>query len=198
MSINPSKNPFDLFNDWFDQACEREPDYPNAMTLASVDAKGIPSARIVLLKEHDTEGFAFYTNFESRKGKEILKNPNVALVFYWKSLQKQIRIEGVAAQVSDERAQSYYDSRPRLSRLGAWASQQSRPLRDRETLEQRVKDYDQQFDGQEFFPRPPYWSGFLVKPKRFEFWEEIEFRLHDRFIFDLDKTGNWVATRLYP
>lgn len=198
MQIDPEKNPYVLFDEWYAKAQETESSYPNAMTIASVDKAGRPSARIVLLKEHDHDGFIFYTNFEGRKGQEILENPNVALCFYWKSLKCQIRIEGSAAPVSDEQAQAYFNTRPRLSRLGAWASQQSRPLESREALEVSVKAYEQQFDDQEFFPKPEYWSGFRVTPRSFEFWVEIDYRLHDRFVFKQNSQLNWEAQRLYP
>ena len=196
--INPDKNPFDSFNDWYEAAEKTEPSYPNAMTVASVSEDGRPSARITLLKEWNEEGYVFYTNFESRKGQEILKNKHVALCFYWKSLKKQIRIEGIAKHVSEEQAQAYFNSRPRMSRLGAWASEQSRPLNSRDTLEERVATFEEKFKGREFFQKPPHWSGFRVIPESFEFWEEIDFRLHNRFLFTQDESGQWQSQRLYP
>lgn len=198
MTINIELSPFDLFDKWYEKAKESEPSDPNAMTLASVSADGRPSARIVLLKEWDEHGYIFYTNFESRKAQEVFATNNVALCFHWKSLKKQIRIEGTASPVSDEQAQAYFDTRPRMSRIGAWASMQSRPLDKRETFEQRITDFDAQFDGQEFFPKPPHWSGFRITPENFEFWEELDFRLHNRFVFTKNSANEWIPQRLYP
>lgn len=192
---SPPSDPFDLFAGWFAEAEAGEPNDPNAMTLATVDATGRPSARIVLLKGWDRDGFVFYTNTLSRKGSEIAGNPAVALLFHWKSLRRQARIEGRAAPVSDAEADAYFLTRPRQSRVGAWASEQSRPLADRATLEARVAKFDQTYP--DVVPRPPHWSGYRVTPERFEFWRDMPFRLHDRFLYGREGDG-WTLGRLYP
>lgn len=197
MSDKMPADPFPMFGEWFEEAHETEINDPNAVTVASVDAEGRPSARMVLLKGWDPQGFVFYTNFESRKGQQILGNPNVALLFHWKSLQRQIRIEGTAAQVPDEEADAYYASRARQSRIGAWASKQSRPLESRFALEKAVASYAAKFNIGEI-PRPPHWSGFRVTPRKIEFWRDGAFRLHDRFVYDRQDDDSWTITRLYP
>jgi pyridoxamine 5'-phosphate oxidase len=169
---------------------------PNAMTLATVSAGGAPSARIVLLKGWDAAGFVFYTNTESRKGNEIAANAAVALLFHWKSLRRQIRIEGQAAPVTAAEADAYYATRPRVSRLGAWASDQSRPLAERAILELRVAELEQRYPGEDI-PRPPHWSGYRVTPRRFEFWRDMPFRLHDRRVFTPAGDG-WDEGRIFP
>jgi pyridoxamine 5'-phosphate oxidase len=189
-------DPFALFADWMHAAEAAELNDPNAMTLATVAASGKPSVRIVLLKGWDRDGFVFYTNTQSRKGDDIGGNPAVALLFHWKSLRRQIRIEGPAALVSPEEADAYYATRPRISRLGAWASDQSRPLADRAILEQRVAALEAEHPGEDI-PRPPHWSGYRVTPERFEFWQDMPFRLHDRTVFTAD--GNdWRQAKLFP
>jgi len=188
--------PFGLFGEWFAAAEAAEPDNPNAMTLATATPDGVPSARIVLLKGWDEHGFVFYTNFESRKGTELAANPRAALLFYWKSLSRQVRIEGSTAPVTEAEADEYYGSRPRLSRIGAWASDQSRPLTSRAALEARVASFEARYPG-EAVPRPPFWSGFRLTPARFEFWQERPFRLHERRIFTRAGTG-WQTGMLYP
>ncbi|HUA77439.1 MAG TPA: pyridoxamine 5'-phosphate oxidase [Acetobacteraceae bacterium] len=188
--------PFGLFREWFAAAAAAEPDNTNAMTLATATADGMPSARIVLLKGWDESGFVFYTNLGSRKGTELSDNPRAALLFYWKSLSRQIRIEGTAALVSGAEADEYYASRPRLSRIGAWASEQSRPLASRAGLEARVAEIEARYPD-ETVPRPPFWSGFRLTPARFEFWEERPFRLHDRRTFVRAGAG-WRTGLLYP
>tara|TARA_Y100001001_G_C7955889_1_gene290728 strand:- start:690 stop:1214 length:525 start_codon:yes stop_codon:yes gene_type:complete len=174
------------------------------MSLATVgydeSGKPRPSVRIVLLKEYDETGFVFYTNLESRKGEELKAEPQAALCFHWKSLKRQIRIEGDIEQVTEKQAQNYYNGRPRGSRISAWASRQSRPLQSRETFEAEIKTFEEKFQGQNIIPKPPFWSGFRLKPTRFEFWEEFEYRRHNRFIFlpgQGSKTG-WDTQRLYP
>jgi pyridoxamine 5'-phosphate oxidase len=189
-------DPFATFALWFGEAKQSEVNDPNAMTVATCTADGKPSARIALLKEWDARGFVFYTNLESRKSNEIKQNPRIALLFHWKSLQRQIRIEGPATQVTDDQADAYFAGRPRLSRLGAWASAQSRPLADRATFEAKLAEVEARFP-EETTPRPPFWSGWRVTPEQFEFWQDMAFRLHDRITFT--RIGNaWQTGRLYP
>jgi pyridoxamine 5'-phosphate oxidase len=191
-----SDDPFSLFAGWMEQAEASEPNDPNAMTLATATPEGRPSARMVLLKGWDRSGFVFYTNLESRKGGELAANPQVALLFHWKSLKRQIRIEGAAVPVSDAEADAYFASRPRLSRLGAWASDQSRPLDSRASLAGRVAALELRYAVGEI-PRPPHWSGFRVVPSAFEFWQDAAFRLHDRQVFRRAH-DRWETMRLYP
>ncbi len=188
--------PFDLFNSWFDMAKESELNDPSAMNLATATPDGRPSSRMVLLKDFDTAGFVFYTNLESNKGKQLADNAHVALNFHWKSLRKQVRIEGEAAPVSDEEADAYFQSRPRGSRIGAWASDQSRPMEGMFVLERRVAEFTAKFHVGEV-PRPPHWSGFRVDPQLIEFWSDGKFRLHERIVYHRD--GNaWTTERLFP
>ncbi len=189
-------DPFDQFGLWLAEAETTEPNDPNAMTLATVSAAGKPGARIVLLKGWDRDGFVFYTNTASRKGDDIAANPSVSLLFHWKSLRRQIRIEGLAAPVSPAEADAYYATRPRISRLGAWASDQSRPLPDRAILAERVAALETKYPGDDI-PRPPHWSGYRVTPARFEFWQDMPFRLHDRTIFTPDGQL-WRQAQLFP
>lgn len=189
-------DPFAQFDAWFREARESEPSNSNAMTLATVSSAGRPSTRVVLLKDHDPQGFVFYTNFNSQKGQELLANPHASLCFYWKSLDRQIRIEGVARPVADEEADAYYASRPRGSQIGAWASEQSRSIASRELLEERVEELTKKYEGADI-PRPPHWSGFRVVPDRIEFWTNRESRLHDREVFLRDGEV-WTALRLQP
>lgn len=190
-------DPYARFDEWFAVAKASEPNDPNAMTLATCTPEGKPSARIVLLKERDRQGFVFYTNTESRKGGEIAANRHVALLFHWKSLQRQIRIEGVAEAVHDDQADAYFAGRPRVSKLGAWASDQSRALPSRAVLEARVADMEARFPG-EAIPRPPHWSGYRVIPARFEFWQDMPFRLHERSIYTANAAGGWDTHALFP
>ncbi len=189
-------DPFALFASWMAEAEARELNDPNAMTLATVSAAGVPSARIVLLKGWDHAGFVFYTNTQSRKGDELAANPSVALLFHWKSLRRQIRIEGRASPVSQAEADAYYASRPRVSRLGAWASDQSRPLAGRAVLEARLAEMEARYPGEDI-PRPPHWSGYRVVPSAFEFWQDQPYRLHDRTVFERDGAA-WRAGKLFP
>jgi len=195
--ININENPFILFDKWFSEAKEKEINNPNAMNLATVGKDFCPSSRIVLLKTYDKSGFVFYTNFNSRKGSDIKENPNVVLNFFWKSLLKQVRIEGVAESVSNQVADNYFDSRSENSRLGAWASNQSSILSNRNELEKKVIEYKEKFKGKKI-TRPIYWSGFKIKPKLIEFWQEMPFRLHDRVEFIRSDDNNFVGRRLYP
>lgn len=190
-------HPFDLFADWLDDAKSSEINDPNALALATVDADGLPNVRIVLLKEYDERGFVVYTNFESQKGTELLSSKKAALNFHWKSLGRQIRVRGTVDIMSDAEADDYYQSRPLGSRIGAWASQQSRPLTTREELMDRVASYETAHG--ETPPRPPYWSGFRIEPLSIEFWQEGPYRLHNRLRFDRpDLTAPWTIQRLYP
>lgn len=191
-------NPFDLFDGWLQAASETEPNDANAMTVATADADGHPSARILLLKGFDEQGFVFYSNMESQKGREIQVNPFVALCFHWKSVRRQVRVSGPVARVTGEEADAYFNSRPRGSRVGAWASQQSRPLADRPALMEAVENADRKYPG-DSVPRPPYWSGWRLTPLAIEFWQDGEFRLHDRFRFSrASESDAWIVDRLYP
>lgn len=196
MAIDPTDDPIDLFHAWFAEAEKSEPHVPNAMSVASVDADGQPSIRLVLLKGADRDGFVFYTNLESQKGIELLANPKAALCFHWKSLKRQVRIEGPAELVSDEEADEYFASRPRGSQLGAWASDQSRPMTGKAELMKRVASYTAKF-GVSKVPRPAHWSGFRVRHERLEFWEDARFRLHDRLVYVREGDG-WRTDVLYP
>ena len=189
-------NPFNQFGDWMKEARSSEPNDSNAMTLATVSAAGRPAARIVLLKAWDERGFVFYTNLESRKSNEIRENAQVALLFHWKSRLRQIRIEGIVSPVSDAEADAYFASRQRVSKLGAWASDQSRPLASREVFEERLKAVEARFPG-DAIPRPANWSGWRVAPDTIEFWQEREFRLHEREVFKRVGQG-WETGLLYP
>jgi pyridoxamine 5'-phosphate oxidase len=189
-------NPFELFEQWFAEARAAEPNDPDAMALATARPDGRPSVRMVLLKGFGPEGFVFYTNLDSRKGAEIAANAHAALLFHWKSLRRQVRIEGAVEPVSDAEADAYFSSRSRDSQLGAWASYQSRPLDSRASFEKRFEDFARRFDG-ENVPRPPRWSGFRVKPERIEFWTDRPHRLHERRLFSAGPAG-WSEGLLYP
>lgn len=193
---DPPKDPIETFKAWLDEAAASEPTDPTAMALATVGEDGMPSVRMVLLKGVDHRGFAFYTNLESRKGCQLLARPKAALVFHWKSLGRQVRVEGEVRQVDDAEADAYFDTRPRDSRIGAWASKQSRPLLGRFELEKRVAEYGLKYAVGEV-PRPPFWSGFVVEPRYIEFWRHGAFRLHDRLAYYRTENG-WRTERLYP
>jgi len=197
-------DPIELFHRWFRLATETEPNDPNAMSLATATPNGQPSVRMVLMKRIDAAGFAFYTNVESQKGRELLANPQAALCFHWKSLRRQVRVEGLVRDLPGADADAYFHSRSRSSQIGAIASQQSRPLNTREELEARAAVIAEQYpesqsddSSDQKIPRPTYWRGFLVWPQRVEFWQDGPHRLHDRAVFE--RTGNlWTRTRLYP
>jgi pyridoxamine 5'-phosphate oxidase len=189
--------PFRLFAEWLDDAVKSEPNDPNGVALATVDETGMPNVRMVLLKGFDEQGFVFYTNLESIKGREILASMKAAMCFHWKSLRRQVRVRGPVEIVSDAEADAYYATRPRGSRIGAWASKQSRPLESRFALEKAVAEYTARYVIGEI-PRPPYWSGFRIVPETIEFWHDRPFRLHDRVMFSRTAAGVWEKTRLYP
>jgi pyridoxamine 5'-phosphate oxidase len=193
-----AEEPFRLFAAWFAEAKRAEPVNPDAMALATIDANGLPNARMVLLKGFDERGFVFYTNFDSVKGRELGGSPKAALTFYWKSLQRQVRARGDVETVATEEADAYFATRSRMAQIGAWASKQSEELESRLAFEKAVARYTAKF-GVGSVPRPPHWSGYRVKPQEIEFWQERPFRLHDRIVFHRATAGApWSKTRLYP
>lgn len=203
IDFTQSSEPFKLFEDWFEQASASELNDPNAMALATVDGHGMPNVRTVLMKGLDgsgraDRGFVFYTNTSSTKGWELLSNPKAAMLFHWKSLRRQVRIRGTVGLVSNKEADGYFSTRPRGSRIGAWASDQSKPLTSRKELEDYVASLEKHYAEGEI-PRPPHWSGFRLLPLEIEFWHDRPYRLHDRVVFSRSGVdGVWEKTRLYP
>ena len=191
------QSPFDLFEKWWQEALAADIDEVNAMTLATASIDGVPSARIVLLKGYSEKGFVFFTNYESYKGRQLEENPRAALIFFWKELERQVRVTGIVEKTSDQESDEYYASRPEGSRLGAWASPQSQVIEDREWLEQNEKQFRSKFDGKPI-PRPASWGGYRVKPVTIEFWQGRSSRLHDRLQFNLLGDGVWSLERLAP
>ncbi len=190
-------DPLKQFEVWYAEAVEAVKDDPNAVLVATADEQGRPSSRVVLLKEYDEQGFVFYTNYASRKGEQILKNPSVAMTFYWPDLMRQVRIEGSVEKVSREQSEAYFRKRPRASQIGAWASSQSEQISSREALEERFRETEEKFDGKEI-PAPPNWGGFRVAPHRYEFWQGRAGRLHDRICYLHAGSGDWDVVRLSP
>ena len=191
-------DPIELFKVWMDEAKKTEPNDPNALSLATSNKNNIPSVRMVLLKEFNQNGFVFYTNLNSQKGNELKENPNAAMCFHWKSLLRQIRISGTITQVEDSVADQYYNSRGYDSRIGAWASKQSKELKNRDELENSIKEFKKKFNDENNVPRPNHWSGWNLSPKRIEFWLDGDSRIHERLNYTIDKNGNWIKSLLSP
>ena len=192
--VNP--NPLVQFASWFKQAQDAQVPEPNAMTLATVDAHNQPSARIVLIKEARQDGFVWFTNYNSRKGHDLLEQPKASLLFFWQQLERQVRVEGIVSRVDDAESDAYYHSRPTNSKLGAWSSPQSEVIADRSVIESEMQRYTSEFGNQP--PRPPHWGGYILKPTYFEFWQGRASRLHDRIAYQLAEDGNWQIVRLAP
>ena len=190
-------DPIEQFRRWFEKVLSARLYEPNAMTLATAAPDGRPSARIVLLKGFDERGFVFHTNYTGRKGRDLERNPRAALVFYWDKLERQVRIEGSVSRISDEESDAYFESRPRGGRIGAWVSEQSRPVESRTVLEERLRELEEQYEGREGIPRPPHWGGYRVVPETVEFWQGRANRLHDRLLYARE-AGGWTITRLQP
>jgi len=191
-------DPFQLFHEWMEEAKKKEPNDPNAVSLATSNQNNMPSVRMVLLKDFNKDGFVFYTNLNSQKGNELKDNPNAAMCFHWKSLLRQIRISGTITQVEDSVADKYYNSRGYDSRIGAWASKQSKELKDRDELENSIKEFKKKFNDKNNVPRPSHWSGWNLSPNRIEFWLDGDSRIHERLNYTVDKSGNWIKSLLSP
>ena len=191
-------DPIEQFNSWFQQALDADLLEPNAMTLATATSDGKPTARVVLLKGVSAKGFVFYTNYESQKGQQLIANPYAALVFLWNKLERQIRIEGKVEKLTAEESAEYFHSRPKASQLGAWASDQSRVIPNREVLEEKLVGLQEKYSGDATVPLPEHWGGFRVVPNRIEFWQGRPSRLHDRLVYDLQTNGSWQIKRLSP
>ncbi|MBT05385.1 MAG: pyridoxamine 5'-phosphate oxidase [Rhodospirillaceae bacterium] len=194
--IKKNNDPLSLFHEWLEEAKSHEPNDPTAACLATADQKAVPSARMILLKSFGSKGFVFYTNMESRKGDELASNPSAALCFHWKSIRRQVRVEGVTEEISSDIADAYFRTRARSSQIGAWASAQSQTLPNRAALEGYFAEYEEKFRS-EAIPRPPHWSGYTLKPRRIEFWLSRESRLHERLSYSQEK-GVWRQDWLFP
>ena len=191
-------NPFELFQKWFEEAKKKEINDPNALALGTANKDGVPSVRMVLLKDFDKNGFIFYTNLNSQKGNEIKENPNATMCFHWKSLLRQIRIVGTLKQVDDKIADEYYNSRAYESRIGAWASKQSSDFKDRDELLKSLEDFKKKYNDKDKVPRPSYWSGWNLKPSSIEFWLDGDNRIHERLKYTLNEKNNWTKSLLSP
>ena len=191
-------NPFELFHKWFEEAKKKEINDPNALALGTASKEGVPSVRMVLLKDYNEDGFVFYTNLNSQKGNEIKENPKATMCFHWKSLLRQIRIAGTLEQVDEKTADDYYNSRAYESRIGAWASKQSTILKNRDELLEAIEDFKKKFKDENKVPRPSYWSGWNLKPSSIEFWMDGENRIHERLKYILSEKGNWTKNLLSP
>ena len=191
-------DPIELFKVWMDEAKKTEPNDPNALSLATSDKNNFPSVRMVLLKEFNQNGFVFYTNLNSQKGNELKENPNAAMCFHWKSLLRQIRINGSVIQVEDKVADQYYNSRGYESRIGAWASRQSKEIENREVLIKSIKEFKQKYNDEKNVPRPSHWSGWNLTPASIEFWLDGDNRIHERLKYTIDDNGNWIKSLLSP
>ena len=191
-------DPIELFKVWMDEAKKTEPNDPNALSLATSNKNNFPSVRMVLLKDFNQNGFVFYTNLNSQKGNELKQNPNAAMCFHWKSLLRQIRISGTITQVEDSVADQYYNSRGYDSRIGAWASKQSKELKNRDELENSIKEFKKKFNDKDNVPRPSHWSGWNLSPTRIEFWLDGENRIHERLKYNKDNSGKWIKSLLSP
>ena len=196
--VSDLDDPIELFKVWMDEAKKSEPNDPNALSLATSNKDNLPSVRMVLLKEFSQKGFVFYTNLNSQKGNELKENPNAAMCFHWKSLLRQIRISGKITQVEDSVADQYYNSRGYDSRIGAWASKQSKELKNRDELENSIKEFKKKFNDKNNVPRPDHWSGWNLSPIRIEFWLDGDSRIHERLNYTIDKSGNWIKSLLSP
>ena len=192
------ENPLDLFSNWFNEAKNTEINDPNAVALSTADKKGVPTVRMVLLKDFNQNGFVFYTNLDSKKSEDIKVNPKAAICFHWKSLLRQIRIHGKVSLVSDQVADEYYSSRAYESRIGAWASKQSEELNSRDQLIKSIQDYKKKFSNKSDVPRPSHWSGWILSPDSIEFWLDGENRIHERLKYTKDNSGKWIKSLLSP
>ena len=192
------KNPLDLFKEWFEEAKKTEINDPNAFAIATADKNGFPSVRMVLLKDYNESGFIFYTNLNSKKSKDLKSNPKTSICFHWKSLLRQIRISGKISKVSDKEADSYFNSRSYGSKIGAWASNQSEILNDREELYKSIENYKKKYPKEKAVPRPPHWSGWILEPSEIEFWKDGEDRIHERLKYTKEEKNNWNKVLLSP